>query len=162
MFTRSFYRSLSFPALLILFQQGNIALADDVASFATGGYASQLRTPEMMSRIDTNGDHMVSKSEWDAYQERLFMKLDADQSNDLDRAEFMSRQSRPTASFATGGFSTALKTPEMWARLDADHDGKISRDEFLAYQAKIFEMMDSGKTGMLGRSEFFGRGEGSR
>jgi hypothetical protein len=49
----------------------------------------------------------------------------------------------------------------MWTRFDADHDGKISREEFLTYQGKIFDMMDTGKTHMLGQSEFFGRGEGN-
>ena len=162
MFTRNLYRSLSLTALLTLFHQGSLALADDMVSFATGGYATQLRTPEMMSKIDTDGDHVVSRSEWDTYQELLFRKLDIDQSNTLDKAEFLNSESKPMVSFATGGFSTALKTPEMWAHLDADRDGKISREEFLTYQAKIFEMMDARKTGMLGRSEFFGRGEGNR
>lgn len=162
MFPRNLHRTVWFAAFLIPVCSGTFALADEMVSFATGGYATQLRTPEMMSKIDTNGDHVVSKAEWTAYQDRLFTMLDTDKSNTLDKAEFMSQESKPMASFATGGFATALKTPEMWAHLDADHDGKISREEFLAYQAKIFDMMDSRKTGMLGRTEFFGRGEGSR
>ena len=162
MLTRSLYRSLSFSVLLILASGGSLALADEMVSFATGGYATQLRTPEMMSKIDTNGDHVVSRSEWDAYQERLFTMLDADKSSSLDKSEFMAKESKPMASFATGGFATALKTPEMWTHLDADHDGKISHEEFLTYQGKVFDMMDTGKTGKLGESEFFGRGEGNR
>jgi Ca2+-binding EF-hand superfamily protein len=162
MFTRRFFRLISSLALLVLLGQGGPAVADEMVSFATGGYASQLRTPEMMNKIDTNGDHVVSKSEWDAYQERLFLTLDVDKSNALDKAEFMSRESKPMVSFATGGFATALKTPEMWTHFDADHDGKISREEFLTYQGKIFDMMDTGKTHMLGQSEFFGRGAGNR
>ena len=58
----------------------------------------------MMNKIDTNGDHVVSKSEWDAYQEHLFMMLDVDRSNALDKPEFMSSESKPMMSFATGGF----------------------------------------------------------
>jgi hypothetical protein len=161
MFTRTSYRLLSLPALLI-FNPGSLALADEMVSFATGGYASQLRTPEMMDKIDANGDHVVSKSEWDAYQERLFMALDADTSDALEEGEFMRGGSKAMVSFATGGFSTALRTPDMWTRLDADHDGKISRAEFLTYHAQIFELMDSGKTRMLGQNEFFGRGPASR
>ena len=65
-------------------------------------------------------------------------------------------------SFATGGYSNALRTPDMWSRLDADHDGKISRAEFLSFHAKIFDMMDTGKTRMLGQNEFFGRGPAGR
>ena len=42
------------------------AVADDVGTFATGGYAAGLRTKEMMHIIDTDGDGMVSRAEWDA------------------------------------------------------------------------------------------------
>ena len=161
MFMRSLCRSLSSLALLIPFNQGSLAFADDRVSFATGGYATQLRTPQMMDKIDANGDHVVSKTEWDAYQERLFMMLDIDKSNALEKTEFMG-ENKAMVSFATGGYATALKTPDMWSRLDADHDGKISRTEFMTYQTKVFDAMDTGKTRMLGQSEFFGRGEGSR
>jgi hypothetical protein len=162
MLTRGFYRSLSYPALLIFFNQGSLAFANEMVSFATGGYASQLRTPEMMNKIDANGDHVVSKSEWDAYQERLFRTLDVDKSSTLEKREFMGGESKTTASFATGGFSNALRTPDMWTRFDADRDGKISHAEFLSWQTEIFDMMDTGKTHMLGQNEFFGRGPGSR
>ena len=58
---------------LILTTAGTSAIAaDSMASFATGGYANQLRTPQMMHKIDTNKDGMVSKDEWDAYQQKLF------------------------------------------------------------------------------------------
>ncbi|MEP7242613.1 MAG: hypothetical protein ABI885_02900 [Gammaproteobacteria bacterium] len=158
MFTQRFYRALSYGAFLVLLNQAPPALADEMASFATGGYASQLRTPEMMQKIDTNGDHQVSKTEWDTYQEHLFTMMDADKSGALEQAEFKASASHDMVSFATGGFASALSTPEMAARLDANHDGKVSHSEFLAYQTKVFDMMDTGKTHMLGQNEFFGRG----
>jgi len=101
---------------------------------------------------------MVSQGEWDAYQQKLFSMLDADNSAALDSTEFMKGHHNEVASFATGGFANALRTSEMFSKLDADHDGKVSRDEFLAYQSKLFDMMDTGKTRMLGQNEFFGRG----
>jgi|SRR6185295_1467841 len=143
---------------LILLAAGTTAMADEMVSFATGGYASQLRTPEMMHKIDVNGDGQVSKAEWDAYQQKLFAMIDADSSGALDNKELMQTHRNDVASFATGGFATALRTSEMFAKLDADHDGKVSREEFTAYQAKLFDMMDTGKTRMLGQNEFFGRG----
>jgi Ca2+-binding EF-hand superfamily protein len=144
---------------LILLGAGAAAMAaDPMASFATGGYANQLRTPQMMHKIDTNKDGMVSKDEWDTYQQKLFAMLDADHSGALDDQEFMKAHQNDVASFATGGFATALRTSEMFTKLDGDHDGKVSREEFVAYQAKLFDMMDTGKTRMLGQNEFFGRG----
>lgn len=153
-------KSAAIPLLsLLLITAGTSAMAaDSMASFATGGYANQLRTPEMMHKIDTNKDGMVSKAEWDAYQQKLFAMMDADASGALDNKEFMQAHRDDVASFATGGFSTALRTSEMFAKLDTDHDGKVSREEFAAYQSKLFDMMDTGKTRMLGQNEFFGRG----
>jgi hypothetical protein len=52
------------------------SLADDMVSFATGGYASGLRSEKLMHKMDTNGDGMVSKDEWIAYQEKVFAMLD--------------------------------------------------------------------------------------
>ena len=150
-------RKLIFTFSLLVLVSG-VAGADEMASFATGGYANQLRTPDMMHRIDTNNDGMVSQTEWDAYQQKLFAMLDANSSNALDHDEFMQAHRNDVVSFATGGFAAALRTPEMFAKLDADHDGMISRDEFAAYQSKLFTMMDTGKTRMLGQNEFFGRG----
>lgn len=143
---------------LILLAAGTAAAADQMASFATGGYANQLRTPEMMHKIDTNGDGMVSKSEWDAYQEKLFSMMDADKSDALDGQEFMHAPSKEIASFATGGFATAMRTQEMLTRIDTDHDGKVSHTEFTAYHSKVFDMMDTAKTQMLDQTAFFGRG----
>jgi Ca2+-binding EF-hand superfamily protein len=129
-----------------------------MASFATGGYANQLRTPEMMHKIDSNGDGMVSQAEWDAYQQKLFAMMDADASGALDKQEFMHSHSEDVASFATGGFANALRTTDMFAKLDTDHDGKISSAEFAAWQSKVFAMMDTAKTHMLDQTAFFGRG----
>jgi hypothetical protein len=140
---------------------GSAASADELVAFATGGYASGLRTPEMMHKIDSDGDGKVSKDEWQAYQEKLFTMMDADRSGALETQEFM-HPKQDVASFATGGFANALSTQDMLTKLDADHDGKVSRAEFLAYQSKVFDMMDTGKTRSLGQNEFFGRGPANR
>jgi Ca2+-binding EF-hand superfamily protein len=143
--------------LLLLTTAAN-SMADDVVAFATGGYANRLRTPEMMHKIDTDRDGMVSKAEWSSYQQKLFAMIDADSSAALDNKEFMHAHRNDVASFATGGFANALRTSEMFAKLDADSDGNISRDEFVDYHSKLFETMDTRRTGMLGQNEFFGRG----
>ncbi len=46
----------------------------------------------------------------------------------------------------------------MFKKLDANGDGKVSHDEFLSYQQKIFEMMDTGKKGMVGPTDFILKG----
>jgi Ca2+-binding EF-hand superfamily protein len=128
------------------------ASADDMVSFASGGYSAGLRTMEMMHMIDTNKDGMVSKEEWLAYQERVFKTLDKDSDGSLDAEEFYGHP-KPV-SFATGGYSQALETQQMFGKIDANGDGKVSKEEYIAFQTKVFEMMDSKKAGRLSVSDF--------
>lgn len=133
------------------------ATADDMVSFATGGYASGLRTGDMMKKIDANQDGMVSKDEWVAYQEKVFVMLDKDKTMVIDEKEFLAPSSE-MASFATGGYARGLQSKEMMSKIDANRDGKVSHDEYIAYQVTVFEMMDPGHSGMAGPKEFLGKG----
>ena len=133
------------------------ASADDMSSFATGGYAKGLRTMDMMHRMDTNKDGMVSKEEWTAFQEKVFSALDTDKSGSLDEKEFMGSGNQ-TVTFATAGYARGLRTHEMFKKLDSDGNGKVSREEFLSYNQKIFEMLDTGKQGMVGPTDFIRKG----
>ena len=139
---------------VILLTTGPLASAAESDSFGTGGYANMLRTPEMMHKIDTDGDGMVSETEWNTYQQKLFAMMDADHSGALDDNEFMRAHSKEVASFATGGYANALRTSQMFSTLDADRDGQVSKQEFLSYHAKMFDMMDTSKKRMLGKKEF--------
>lgn len=140
-------------ALLGLVGYMAAAAAGDEVSFGTGGYASALRTKEMMHKMDTNGDGMVSRDEWTAFQERVFDALDKDKSGFLTEAEFTEHISDATA-FGIAAYARGLMTKEMFMKIDANGDGKISREEFLAYHRKIFDMLDKQKKGMIGLVDF--------
>jgi EF-hand domain pair len=143
------------PALLTLIAYATPAAADEIVSFATGGYASGLRTEEMMHKIDTNGDGMISKDEWMTFQERAFDALDKDKSGFLDEQEFTrSLDENENLAFATAAYARGLMTKTMFKKIDTDGDGKISREEFLAYHRKIFDMLDKQKKGMVGLVDF--------
>jgi hypothetical protein len=141
-----------------------VSPADDMVSFATGGYASGLRTKEMMHKIDTNGDGMISKDEWTAYQEKVFAMLDKNKTGTLDAKTFIDPSGGDLVTFATGGYASGLRTKEMMHKIDTDGDGTISHDEYMAYQLKIFEMMDTSTAhkGMLGPQEMFATGGANR
>ena len=146
-----------FASMLALFAYLPTAAADDMASFASGGYASGLRTMAMMHRIDTNKDGMVSADEWAAFQGRTFDALDKDQSGFLDEKEFTGADKENLA-FATAAYARGLMTDEMFKKIDANGDGRISKDEFLSYQRRIFEMLDKAKKGMVGPTDFIRKG----
>jgi hypothetical protein len=135
------------------------AAADDLVSFATGGYASGLRTKDMMHKIDSNHDGMISRDEWIAFQEKVFAMLDKNHNGKVDESEFASANPE-MVSFATGGYASGLLTKEMFKKIDTNGDGVITHDEFVNYQLKIFHMMDTSTThkGMLGQGEFFATG----
>ena len=138
--------------------------ADDMASFASGGYARGLQSEELMHKIDANGDGMISKDEWIAFQEKSFAMLDKDKTGKLDAKQFISADGGALSSFATGGYARGLRTEAMMHKIDADGDGTVSHDEFIAYQAKIFDMMDTSTEhkGMLGHQEMFATGGANR
>jgi EF hand/EF-hand domain pair len=134
----------------------SLAYADDMVSFATGGYARGLRTMPEMHKIDADGDGTVSKAEWLAYQEKVFAALDKSKSGVIDEKQFLSPSS-DMATFATGGYARGLQSKAMMHKIDTDADGTVSHDEFIAYQSKVFDMMDKNKAGSLGPQEFLGK-----
>jgi hypothetical protein len=149
-------------ALALTYSVGS--LADDMASFATGGYARGLRSETLMHKIDTNGDGMISKDEWNAYHEKVFMVLDKNKTGTLDAKTFVDAGGGDLVSFATGGYARGLRSKAMMHKIDTDGDGTISHDEYIAYQTKIFDMMDTSTAhkGMIGHQEMFATGGANR
>ena len=131
------------------------SLADDLATFATGGYARGLRSEKLLAKMDTDGNHMMSKDEWLAFQEKIFTMLDKNKTGKLDAKTFVDKSGGDVATFATGGYARGLRSEAMMHKIDTDNDGTISHDEYIAYQSKVFDMLDTSTThkGQVGKEE---------
>ena len=158
-------RSVAFALTVAVLMWAATAVAEDEpVSFGTGGYARGIRSKEMMHIVDTDGDGMVSKAEWLAFQEKVFAALDEHKRGSLSASIFVNRRCARLVSFGTGGFATGLCSQETSRDIDTNGDGRISKEEYLAYQQKIFHMMDTSRThpGFIGDQEMFGTGGANR
>ena len=94
----STYRSIR-PALLmacaLALTYSVTSFADDMATFATGGYARGLRSDKLMHKIDTDGDGTISHDEYIAYQTKIFEMMDTSSTH--------KGMVGPQEMFATGG-----------------------------------------------------------
>jgi len=68
-----------------------LAPSGEMASFATGGYASGLQSKEMMHKIDANRDGKVSHDEYIAYQVKVFGMMDPGHSGTVGPKEFLGK-----------------------------------------------------------------------
>jgi Ca2+-binding EF-hand superfamily protein len=116
--------------------------ADTVVSFATGGYASSLRSEELMKKM-SDGTGMLTKDEWIAFHEKIFTMLDKKHTGIISSEEYISATGGGVVTFATGGYARGLRSKDMMDKIDTDQDGTISHAEFMTYLTKLFDMMDT-------------------
>jgi Ca2+-binding EF-hand superfamily protein len=71
---------------------------DEVATFATGGYARGLRTKEMMDKIDTDRDGTIFQTELTAHMTKIFAMMDTSTAH-------KGTVSKEEVMLATGGYT---------------------------------------------------------
>ena len=116
--------------------------AENVVSFATGGYAGGLRSEELMKKM-SDGTDRLTKDQWIAFHEKIFTMIDKKHTGTIVAGEYISATGGDVVAFATGGYARALRSKDMMDKIDTDRDGTISHAEFITYVTKVFDMMDT-------------------
>jgi hypothetical protein len=112
----------------------------------TPGYEKNMRTSEMMRKLDANGDGKITMDEGEAYFRKLFAALDASHDGVLDRTEWKgASKSAEVVSLSTGGYARALSSMAMMKLCDADRDRKVTELEFLKVHQTLFQHMARGE-----------------
>lgn len=126
-----------------------LALAIDNATqaIATDGYQKNMRTLEMMNKLDANGDHRVSRDEVDTYYTKLFAALDHNHDGKLDPKEWVGAgEDKEMASLSTGGYAREFASMDMMKFVDTDGDHLVSNDEFIKAHEAMFDRIAAGST----------------
>ena len=111
----------------------------------------------MMKMFDANGDHMVTKEEYDEYYGKIFDELDPDKDGSVDAKEWTGPSKNSKLDLTTGGYSRELRSMKMMGKMDADGDHKVTKDEFLAFHDKVFATMDKKGEGQITANEWLGK-----
>ena len=124
---------------------------------STGGYAREMHKMAMMRMLDANGDHMVTKEEYDDYYGKLFDELDTDHDGAVEANEWTGPSKNSKLDLTTGGYSRELRSMKMMGKMDTNGDHKVTKDEFLAFHDKVFATMDKKGDGQITANEWLGK-----
>lgn len=109
-----------------------LTLAAAAALGLAGMAHAQSITTTDLAALDTDGDGKVSQTEFDAFLDQAFAKLDANGDGYLTVHE-----------------STTVMTPEQFAAANANGDDGLSLSEFKVAAQKDFVAADSDGSGSL-------------
>ncbi len=123
-----------------------------------------------LKEMDTNGDGVITKKEFDAFHDARFKELDLNHDDKVTRDEIEALHQKKMEEHGKArmghrfdetdinhdGFlskdEAEIGMPMLFAHfdeVDTNKDGKLSKDEFDAYMKKMHEQMRGGHGGMM-------------
>ena len=105
----------------------------------------------MFKKLDTNGDGVISKAEFNAFNARHFKKLDTNNDGKLTPEEL---QGGHKQEMGHGDGTTHLD--QRFNAADANHDGGLDREEAsnMPMLSQYFDEVDANKDGKVTRQEY--------
>ena len=108
--------------------------------------------PMTFKKLDTNGDGVISKKEFNAYNAKHFKELDINKDGKLTLEEL---QGGHTQGMGHGNATTHLD--QRFNAADINHDDGLDREEAknMPMLAMYFDEVDANKDGKVTRQEYF-------
>jgi hypothetical protein len=106
----------------------------------------------VFNKLDTNGDGVISRKEFNAYNAKHFKELDTNKDGKLTLEELQGGQN-PRMGHGDG--TTHLD--QRFNAADANHDGGLDREEAknMPMLSMYFDEVDANKDGKVTRQEYF-------
>ncbi|HEY8520016.1 MAG TPA: hypothetical protein VIN61_08055 [Gammaproteobacteria bacterium] len=138
-----------------------LALGAFGAALAVGTVAAQPRSgaDPWFERLDTNGDGVIERDEFEASRRSQFERADADGDGYLSDDELRALPERGGMGGRghSRGRRWAGRMPDVGgqalARHDTDGDGRLSAQEFLAAESPMLRRLDTDRDGRITRQE---------
>jgi len=154
-------RALAYLAAASCFAlSANLAHAEGEACDENMHGQNHVRLDEMtFKKLDTNGDGVISKAEYNAFNAEHFKALDTNKDGKLMPEELQGEYGHG-AGYVDGGMMHGDGTTHLDQRFnaaDANHDGGLDREEAkdMPMLSHYFDEVDANKDGKVTRQEYF-------
>jgi Ca2+-binding EF-hand superfamily protein len=144
---------INLVAMSSLVMSVNLAHAEGEPPYDKNMYGQHHREMDelMFKKLDTNGDGVISRKEFDAFNAKHFKELDTNKDGKLTLEEL---QSGPSPRMGHGDGTTHLD--QRFNAADVNHDGGLDRDEAkeMPMLSQYFDEVDANKDGKVTRQEY--------
>jgi Ca2+-binding EF-hand superfamily protein len=137
----------------------NLAQADDEASVENPHSQHHGDMGRMVfDKLDTNGDGVISRKEFNAYNAKHFKELDINHDGKLTPEELQGGHSQGMGHGNVMGHSDGTThLDQRFNAADVNHDGGLDREEAkeMPMLSQYFDEVDANKDGKVTRQEYF-------
>jgi len=120
-------------------------------------YAGDMSGGGLFNKLDTNGDGLISKAEFDAFNDRHFKNLDINNDGNITPEELRAVQDQIPPNQGMGHSDATSHLDRRFYAADANRDGGLDRKEAvnMPMLSKYFDDVDANKDGKVTRQEYF-------